>query len=49
MFVRYVLEDNFKTFDRVKIQAFKRSMKIAVAIITQNSLGTFTDEKSDNS
>ena len=49
MFVRDVLEDNFKTFDRVKKQALKRSMKIAVAIITQNSLGTFTDNKSYNS
>ena len=49
MFVRDVLEDNFKTFDRVKKQALKRSMKIAVAIITQNSLGTFTDDKSYNS
>ena len=49
MFVRDVLEDNFKTFDKVKKQALKRSMKIAVAIITQNSLGTFTDDKSYNS
>lgn len=49
MFVRDILEDNFKTFDKVKKQALKKSMKIAVAIITQNSLGTFTDDKSFNS
>tara|TARA_R100001460_G_scaffold85376_1_gene126669 strand:- start:82 stop:813 length:732 start_codon:yes stop_codon:yes gene_type:complete len=49
MFVRDILEENFKQFDKVKKQALKKSMKIAVAIITQNSLGTFTDNKSYNS
>jgi hypothetical protein len=48
MFVRDVIDDNFKTFDKVKKQALKKSMKIAVAIIIQNSLGTFTDDKSFN-
>ena len=48
MFVRDVLEDNFKTFDKVKKQALKKSMKIAVAIIEQNSLGKFQDDKSIN-
>jgi len=48
MFVRDVLEENFKQFDKVKKQALKKSMKIALAVIDMNSLGTFTDSKSFN-
>ena len=48
IFVRDVLEDNFKTFDKVKKQALKKAVKIAVALISANSLDKFTNDKPIN-
>ena len=48
IFVRDILEDNFKTFDKVKKQALKRAIKVAVALIKDGSLSKFTNNKSIN-
>ena len=48
IFVRDILEDNFKTFDKVKKQALKRAIKVAVALIKDSSLSKFTNNKSIN-
>mgnify|MGYP003110612026 CR=1 FL=1 len=46
--VRDVLEDNFKQFDKVKKQALKKAIKIAVGFIVGKSLAKFTNDKHIN-
>ena len=48
IFVRDVLEDNFKTFDKIKKVALKKAIKIAIALISANSLDKFTNDKPIN-
>ena len=48
IFVRDVLEDNFKQFDKVKKVALKKAVKIAVGFIVSKSLAKFTNDKHIN-
>jgi len=48
IFVRDILEDNFKSFDKVKKQALKKAIKVAVALMQDNSLSTFVNDKPIN-
>ena len=47
--VRDVMEDNFKTFDKIKKVALKKAVKMALAFINSDSLSKFTNDKHINS